>query len=182
MDIAFGRRSVIARISPAGHVVAPESAAEVEPGTPGVEFAPAEEKYELVGEIGAGGMGEVVLVHDRDLRREVAMKLIREEHAGDAAMRRRFVAEAQATSQLEHPGIPPVHDIGITPQGKVYFTMKVVRGETLAQVLKKLFLGAKEARTTYNVHKLASVLERMTEAIHFAHEKGIVHRDTSPRT
>ena len=180
MDVAFGRRSVVARISPGGHLEAPESAAEVAPGSPGADFSPAEEKYELVGEIGSGGMGEVMLVHDRDLRREVAMKLIREEHGGNPAMRRRFVAEAQATSQLEHPGIPPVHDIGVTPDGKVYFTMKVVRGKTLAQVLKELFLGGKEARLGFNLHKLASVLEQMSEAVHFAHEKGIVHRDLKP--
>ena len=180
MDPAFGRRSVVARIAPGGELEAVEAAAESAPESPGTGYASAHEKYELVGDIGAGGMGEVVLVHDRDLRREVAMKLIRAEHAEDTAMRRRFVAEAQATSQLEHPGIPPVHDIGVTPEGRVYFTMKVVRGRTLAQVLKDLFLGAKETRQVWNLHKLVTVLEQVSEAVHFAHEKGIVHRDLKP--
>ena len=182
MDNAFGRRSVVARIAPGGRLDAPESAAEAVPGTPGADFTPEAEKYELIGEIGAGGMGEVVLVRDKDLRREVAMKLIRREHGENAAMRRRFVAEAQATSQLEHPGIPPVHDIGVTPEGKVYFTMKVVRGRTLAQVLKDLFLSVKEARQEYTLHKLVTVMERMAEAVHFAHEKDVIHRDLKPES
>ncbi len=55
----------------------------------------------------------------------------------------KFVAEAQATSQLEHPGIPPVHDIGVTPAGRVYFTMKLVRGRTLKEILKDLLLGVR---------------------------------------
>jgi serine/threonine protein kinase len=87
--------------------VAPEPAAEVPPDGAGADFSPAVEKYEFVGEIGSGGMGEVVLVNDRDLRREVAMKVLRPEFALDAAMKRRFVAESQATSQLEHLANPP---------------------------------------------------------------------------
>jgi serine/threonine-protein kinase len=180
MDHAFGRRSVVARISQGGQIEGPESVADAPPGANVPDFAPAEEKYELLAGIGAGGMGEVVLVHDRDLRREVAMKMIRTEHAGHAALRRKFVAEAQATSQLEHPGIPPVHDIGITPEGRIYFTMKVVRGRTLATILRDLVLGVKEARQEYTLHKLVSVLERISEAVHFAHEKGVVHRDLKP--
>jgi serine/threonine-protein kinase len=90
------------------------------------------------------------------------------------------VAEAQATSQLEHPGIPPVHDIGIAPSGQIYFTMKLVRGRTLSEVLKDLFLGSRSVRREYTLHKLVSVLERMCEALHFAHEKGVIHRDLKP--
>jgi serine/threonine-protein kinase len=176
----FGRRSVVARIDARGGEVPPESAAEAAPGTPGEDFAPADEKYGLVGPIGQGGMGEVLLVQDHDLRRDVAMKVLRPEYAEHAAMKRKFVAEAQATSQLEHPGIPPVHDIGITPDGKVYFTMKIVRGRTLSDVLKDLFLGRKETKAEYTVHKLMTVMERICEAVHFAHEKGVIHRDLKP--
>jgi serine/threonine protein kinase len=146
----------------------------------GEAFAPADEKYVFAGGIGEGGMGEVLLVEDKDLKRQVAMKLLRPELAETPAHRLRFVAEAQATSQLEHPGIPPVHDIGINPAGQIYFTMKLVRGRTLAEILKDLLLGAKTVRREYTPHKLISILERVCEAMHFAHEQGVIHRDLKP--
>ncbi len=108
------------------------------------------------------------------------MKVLRDDWAGQPAHRLKFVAEAQATSQLEHPGIPPVHDIGIKSSGQIYFTMKLVRGRTLAEVLKDLFVGSKTLRREYTLHKLASILERICEAVHFAHEKGVIHRDIKP--
>jgi len=180
MDIHFGRRSIVARIATQDGVGPADAATQAMPGSPGGEFAPAEEKYALVGPIGAGGMGEVLLVQDRDLLRDVAMKVLRAEYAEHPAMKRKFLAEAQATSQLEHPGIPPVHDIGIAPDGKVYFTMKVVRGRTLTDVLKDVFVGCKETKAEYTVHKLMTVMERICEAVHFAHEKGVIHRDLKP--
>ena len=180
MDLVFGRRSVVVRIGPGESPGGADALAAQGTGAPGAGFVTALEKYELIGAIGQGGMGEVVLVHDRDLRREVAMKLIRPEYAASPDMQRMFVAEAQATSQLEHPGIPPVHDIGLTPDGKVYFTLKVVRGRTLAHLLKDLFLGATETRQVWNLHKLVSVLERVAEAVHFAHERAVIHRDLKP--
>ena len=137
-------------------------------------------RYSVEAAIGKGGMGEVLLVEDRDLRREVAMKLIHEQRRQTSAERLRFLAEAQATSQLEHPGIPPVHDIGVTPEGRMFFTMKLVRGRTLREVLHDLLLGSAAARREYTLHKLVSILERVTEALHFAHAKGVVHRDLKP--
>ena len=148
-------------------------------GDPG-EFAPADEKYVVEGRIGAGGMGEVLLVEDRDLRRLVAMKVLRPELVDAAAHRARFVAEAQATSQLEHPGIPPVHDVGVLPSGRVYFTMKLVRGRTLGEILRDLLLGIRAAKQEWTLHRLVTVLERVAEVVHFAHEKGVVHRDLKP--
>jgi serine/threonine protein kinase len=106
--------------------------------------------------------------------------VLRGEIAKSAEHRVKFVAEAQATSQLEHPGIPPVHDIGVTPSGRVYFTMKLVRGKTLAEILKELVLGLKPVKREWTLHKLVSALERVAEALHFAHEKGVIHRDLKP--
>jgi serine/threonine-protein kinase len=130
--------------------------------------------------IGSGGMGEVLLVQDRDLRREVAMKVMKRDLALLDEHRLKFVAEAQATSQLEHPGIPPIHDLGLTADGKPYFTMKLVRGTTLRDVLQGLLLGRKEYRKEYTLHRLMTILERICEALHFAHEKGVLHRDLKP--
>ncbi len=138
------------------------------------------EKYEVEARIGAGGMGEVLLVYDRDLKRQVAMKVLLEGGPADADAKRAFLAEAQTTSQLEHPGIPPVHDTGITADGAIFFTMKLVRGRTLREVLKDLLLGVREVRREYTLHRLITILERVSEAVHFAHEKGIIHRDLKP--
>jgi len=125
-------------------------------------------------------MGEVLLVQDLEMRREVAMKVMKKNLALHDAHRLKFVAEAQATSQLEHPGIPPVHDLGLTAEAAPYLTMKLVRGTTLRDVLQNLLLRRKEFRKEYTLHRLISILERICEALHFAHEKGVLHRDLKP--
>ncbi len=173
MDVGwqFGRASVVTRLHDvAGDAACPERPAE---GT-------GDGKYAVEATIGEGGMGQVLLVRDRDLRRRVAMKLMKEPPVGTAQARFRFVAEAQATSQLEHPGIPPVHDLGITDDGRPYFTMKLVRGRTLREVLHDLLLGRRDVRREYSLHRLVTVMERICEAVHFAHEQGVIHCDLKP--
>ncbi|MCK6458529.1 MAG: SUMF1/EgtB/PvdO family nonheme iron enzyme [Planctomycetes bacterium] len=166
MDVDPDRKSILAW-------------AEGAPKAAGGEFVPAKEKFVVEAPIGSGGMGEVFLVTDQDLRRQVAMKILRAD-AKDREMRLQFIAEAQATSQLEHPGIPPVHDLGRTPDGRPYFTMKLVSGRTLREVLHDLLLKRKEVLREYTLHKLVSVLERICETLHFAHERGVIHRDLKP--
>jgi len=166
MDLDLGRKSIVewAESAPDGDA----------------DFTPAQEKYVVETPIGSGGMGEVVLVTDQDLRRQVAMKMIRKDIAIGRDQRLHFIAEAQATSQLEHPGIPPVHDIGLTDDGRLYFTMKLVQGRTLREVLHDLVLKRREVHREYTLHKLISILERVCEPLHFSHEKGVIHRDIKP--
>jgi serine/threonine-protein kinase len=144
------------------------------------DFAPAQEKFLVEMSIGKGGMGEVFLVTDQDLKRQVAMKVLRRDAKIGRDQRLHFIAEAQATSQLEHPGIPPVHDIGLTEAGQLYFTMKLVQGRTLREVLHDLALKRREVHREYTLHKLISILERVCEPLHFSHEKGVIHRDIKP--
>src|SRR5437588_1186195 len=95
-------------------------------------------KYETKSKLGAGGMGEVYKVLDRDLRREVAMKMLRPQ-AGAGVEETdllRFVKEAQATGRLEHPNIVPVHDLGVDGEGRIYFTLKYVKGVSLKEVIR----------------------------------------------
>lgn len=139
-----------------------------------------ERRYEVEGEIGRGGMGEVMLVRDRDLDRHVAMKRLHVEAAGDDEARLHFVSEAQATSQLEHPGIPPVHDFGVSGDGRPWFTMKLVRGRTLAAILRSLAEVDPATTAEFTLHRLVTVVERLCETLHFAHERGVVHRDVKP--
>ncbi len=94
MDLDLGRQSIV-------------EWAESAPGDAGADFVPAKEKFNVEMPIGRGGMGEVFLVTDQDLRRQVAMKVLRRDTAISRDQRLHFIAEAQATSQLEHPGIPP---------------------------------------------------------------------------
>ncbi len=167
MDLDLDRKSIVGWVESA-----PEEA--------GAGFIPAKEKFLVEMPIGEGGMGEVFLVTDRDLKRQVAMKVLRRDVSIGREQRLHFIAEAQATSQLEHPGIPPVHDLGLTPDGRLYFTMKLVSGRTLREVLHDLALKRKEVAREYTLHKLVSVLERICETMNFAHERGVIHRDLKP--
>ena len=125
-------------------------------------------------------MGEIFLATDNDLLREVAMKVLRRDREQDEDLKMRFLSEAQATSQLEHPGIPPVHDIDLTEDGRIYFTMKRVRGSTLEEILMGLLLKRRQLQQEYTLHRLATVVERIAETLHFAHEQGVIHRDIKP--
>jgi len=165
--VDLGRRSIVEWAD-----AAPEDTA--------AEFVPAQDKFVVETPIGQGGMGEVFLVTDQDLRRQVAMKILRRDIGLGREQRLHFVAEAQATSQLEHPGIPPVHDIGLTADGQPYFTMKLVRGRTLREVLHDLVLMRREVQREYTLHRLVTILEQITETLRFAHERGVVHRDLKP--
>jgi serine/threonine-protein kinase len=171
----FGRESVVTRIA-AGTEVSRERGAA--PG--GAPAASPTDKYVYERTLGMGGMGVVLQVRDQDLGRPVAMKILREDLADQPRHKLLFLVEAQATSQLEHPGIPPVHDLGVSAKGTPYFTMKLVRGRTLRSLLDDLRAGLSDTEREWSLHRLVTVLERVCEAVHFAHEKGVLHRDLKP--
>ncbi len=140
-------------------------------------------RYSVRQEIGRGGMGRVLSARDEELRREVAMKIMREDggNAGDSSSLRslrlaRFLEEAQVTAQLDHPGIVPVHELGLDEQGRVYFTMKLVRGEDLSYVIEH----ARAGRDGWSETRVVTVLLRVCEAMAYAHSKGVIHRDLKP--
>ena len=134
-------------------------------------------RYSVRSEIGQGGMGSVLEVRDEDLRRDLAMKVTsRSVRPGDGADVARFLEEAQITGQLDHPGIVPVHELGLDPEGRVYFTMKLVKGRTLAEVL----YTARDGRDGWTQAKVLGAIQRVCEAMAYAHEKGVVHRDLKP--
>ncbi len=146
---------------------------------------PTWSRYEIRGEIGRGGMGVVYKAFDKDTRRELAMKVIlepAEAESGSGSYRLddrtlgRFLEEAQVTSQLDHPGIVPVHEIGLDTQCRVYFTMKYVKGEDLRAIYDKVRLGV----DGWTVPRAVSVLLKVCEAMAFAHAKGVIHRDLKP--
>jgi serine/threonine-protein kinase len=148
---------------------------KVQISSPDRDAGPAA-RYETKRVIGEGGMGKVSLVQDQTIGRQVALKELRAGDAGDAA-RARFTREALLQGQLEHPAIVPVYDVGTRADGSPFFTMKRVRGQSLAEVLGEIARGG-EPR--YSRRKLLSAFSQLCVAVHYAHERGVVHRDIKP--
>ncbi|MHC5039631.1 MAG: protein kinase domain-containing protein [Planctomycetota bacterium] len=137
-----------------------------------------EDRYELLEEIARGGMGAIVKLVDNDIRRPVAMKVILGEDVKERV--ERFVEEAQVTGQLEHPNIVPVHELGLDPDGKVYFTMKLVKGESLDAIIDAVADKDPEALREYPLSHLLQIFLKVCDAMAFAHSKGVIHRDLKP--
>src|SRR5262249_12170945 len=116
------------REEPNGPILRPQSAAT--PAGPDPSG-----RYRIDGEIARGGMGAVLKGRDTDLGRDVAVKVLLEAHRGKAELVQRFLEEAQIGGQLQHPGIVPVYELGRFPDQRPYFTMKLVKGRTLAALL-----------------------------------------------
>src|SRR5438105_766815 len=129
--------------------VAGSAPGPVSPGDAAVDDAGFSARYQPRAVLGRGGMGEVRLCHDGRIGRDVAMKLIRPGRGSQADARVRFLREARVQGQLEHPAVVPVYDLGLSPGGEIYFTMKRVRGRSLKQVLDLLRSGDEEARRHY---------------------------------
>ena len=131
-----------ATISEESHVLPPETAANdpaassVRPYSPEMA-SPADRppSVQLLGEITRGGMGAILKGRDPILGRDLAVKVLLQQHRENHRLVRRFVEEAQITGQLQHPGIIPVYELGIFGDSRPYFTMKLVKGRTLAELL-----------------------------------------------
>ncbi|MHC4415467.1 MAG: protein kinase domain-containing protein [Planctomycetota bacterium] len=151
----------------------------------GAEQAPAGEglitpsargaaRYERLGEIARGGMGVIIRSRDNDLGRDVAMKVLQSRHAGNKAMVRRFVEEAQIAGQLQHPGILQVYELGLQDDKRPYFTMKLIKGRTLAELLEA------RAAPDEDLSRFLGIFERVCQTVAYAHARGVIHRDLKP--
>ena len=136
-----------------------------------------DERYDLREVIGKGGMGEVWLADDRQIGREVAIKVARRGIDDDGLAR--FLREARIQGQLDHPAVVPVHELGAR-DGSTYFTMKRVRGETLATLCALLATGDVEARRRASPRRLLTAFVSACHAIELAHARGVLHRDLKP--
>ncbi len=140
--------------------------------------------YDHLDSIGAGGMGEVWRIRDRDLKRVMAMKVILPHLAREPAVLARFIEEAQATAQLQHPGIVPVHEMGRLDDGRYYFTMKEVRGRTLGRLIREVHAVSPDSwqptPSGWTFRKMIAAFHKVCSAVAYAHSKGVVHRDLKP--
>jgi tetratricopeptide (TPR) repeat protein len=143
-----------------------------------VEPAPLHGRYVIKKFLAGGGIGEVYRAEDREIGREVALKRLRDRNA----QQDRFLAEAQVTGQLEHPGIVPVHDVGKDQDGRPFYVMKLVRGQTLKDVIAAFHAGAPGDGTPREVqrHRLLERFVILCQAVAYAHSRGVVHRDLKP--
>ncbi len=133
-------------------------------------------RYEPIKLLGTGGMGEVVLVQDQDISRKVAIKRLLPQ-ATDAMLLARFIDEIRTVGRLEHPNIVPVHDVGMDENGRYFFVMRYVEGETLEEVIKKLRAGDAESHRIYSFERRVEIMISVLNALEYAHVHGIVHRD-----
>ena len=135
------------------------------------------ERFDDLGEIGRGGMNVVRRVFDKYLLRDTALKVLDPAIGHSDYRARRFLEEARVTGQLEHPNIVPVHELGTDDEGVLYFSMKLVQGDTLGQQIAAS--GERRLEPDVLAHFL-QVLVKVCEAVSFAHSKGVVHRDLKP--
>ena len=131
-------------------------------------------RYRIDGEIARGGMGAVLKGRDPDLGRDVAIKVLREDLRDDPDMVRRFVEEAQIGGQLQHPGIVPIYELGAFADRRPFFSMKLVKGHTLAALLD----GRKDPPS--DLPRFLNIFESIAQTVAYAHARGVIHRDLKP--
>src|SRR5262249_50952859 len=134
----------------------------------------ATDRYELLGEIARGGMGAVLRARDVVLDRPLALKAMLPEMLDHPGLVERFFEEARLCGRLEHPGVVPVHEMGRLPDGRPYFTMKLVEGRTLADLLHA------RPDPAHDLPRFLTVFEQTAQAVAFAHSRGVIHRDLKP--
>jgi serine/threonine protein kinase len=143
------------------------------------EVVEAAQRFVPVRVLGTGGLGEVTLVQDNDIHRSVALKRLRGEVNSDELVHR-FAQEIRTVGQLEHPNIAPVHDVGIDDEGRHYFVMRYIEGETLEHVIAKLAEGDDAYHARFPFEHRVQVFLGVLNAIAYAHGKQIIHRDIKP--
>jgi serine/threonine protein kinase len=163
----------------------PEAAA---PALAEVRFAGG---CELGPEIGRGGMGVIYRGRDSDLDRDLAIKVLREDRQGNPQYEQRFLEEEHILGQLQHPGIVPIHASGRLADGRPFFTMKLVKGQTLAELLRERHefkpraesskpAGFEDSARGLDLPRLLTIFEQVCQTMAYAHSRHVIHRDLKP--
>jgi tetratricopeptide (TPR) repeat protein len=130
--------------------------------------------YELIERLGGGGMGDVYRAGDPALGRDLAVKVMKAELQGHSLAEQRFLREARVTGSLQHPSIVPIYNLGRLADGRLHYTMRLVRGRTLADIFKE------EAGKPERLPALLTIFEKVCQAVAYAHSKQVIHRDLKP--
>src|SRR5438552_4257594 len=139
-------------------------------------------RYRIVQLHARGGLGVVYVAEDTELRRRVALKEIQVRHAHDERSRQRFVLEAEITGRLAHPGVVPVHGLGQHEDGRPFYAMRFVEGETLLEAIQRYHRGQSVGRGSRRL-ALRQLLKHFVDvcnAVAYAHNQGVIHRDLKP--
>lgn len=146
----------------------------VRPSSPEIPQHPSESRYRIDGEIARGGMGAILRGRDTDLGRDLAIKVLLDAHKDRPEVIQRFIEEAQIGGQLQHPGIAPVYDLGQFTDQRPFFSMKLVKGQTLSKLL------ADRAGPSEDRGRLIGIFEQICQTMAYAHSRGVIHRDLKP--
>jgi tetratricopeptide (TPR) repeat protein len=130
--------------------------------------------YELIDEIGRGGMGVVYRARDVALDRHVAVKLLSDHYPVGSITAQRFLTEARITGQLQHPGVPAVHQVGTLHGGRPFLAMKLIKGDTLEELLKA------RPDPSADRGRYVAIFEQVCQAVGYAHSHRVIHRDIKP--
>lgn len=140
----------------------------------------ASDRYEGDDIIAEGAMKSIYQVNDTFTARNVAMAVIKNDIADNQSECNRFIKEARIAANLQHPNIVPIHDIGVNDENHPFFTMKLIRGENLSTILRKLRYAEIDYMEKYDLTALLTIFLKVCNAVSFAHSKGIIHLDLKP--
>jgi len=133
-------------------------------------------RYKKKALLGKGGMAQVFKAFDTALRRNVAIKVLKKQLESEMGIVHRFIEEAQVTSQLQHPGVVPLYDLGYLGDERPYFTMKLHSGLTLDEILEDSNMPGSE----WTLIRLLQIFLRVCETVAYAHSRNVIHRDLKP--
>jgi eukaryotic-like serine/threonine-protein kinase len=140
----------------------------------------ASDAFRILRPVARGGLGEVFVAHDERLNREVALKLIQERLADDDQSRARFQLEAEVTGGLEHPGIVPVYGLGWMADGRPFYCMRLIRGDTLQDAIRRFHEGGGVRTQPIEFRQLLTRFVQVCNTVGYAHSRGVLHRDLKP--
>src|SRR5262249_2419245 len=150
----------------------------------GPERTSAACRYRTLHEHARGGLGLVYVAEDLELEREVALKEIKPDHAHDPSSRNRFLLEARVNGRLEHPGIVPVYGLGHYEDGRPFYAMRFIKGETLNEAIRHFHEadvpGRDPGERRLALRQLLGQFVAICNAVAYAHSRGVIHRDLKP--